>query len=1816
METNYALKRKKTFWFKRLWVLLVAFLGFAYIAEAQVGTLYYQQANTTTKVVLTDTSTIELCAEDPATIGVYQGQLGSTYRLKRNNSTIGVLVSTGATYQSFGAFSTNGTYVISQDGFGNIPYPLTISQFAVLPDTTRIAHTGNPADPLFYEHYICEWYTNGVYTLDSVAINDSLVSIGCGGIAAGGITWITTGWDTACATFNMSTTGQGTSTINIYWFEASRGKVRAQIETTEGCIFFTQPKFVYIFQEPDIDIEFIDPLTGDTLPDTVHYCGADTASFFTMALSEAERYETCVPAGQGFPAPLDPLDGYYYTLYEFGSPVESKIPAFSGEQLEFELGNPAFDTVSYTILIQPVHHDTTGLIEQPLPYCVNAVRRTITIIKDFQPIADAGPDQIVCADDCTTLAGATGVPLVSQAENFEYWWTYSGPGTLTFTPDNEDSTAVVCREECGATSPYGLYEMWFNVINGECEDSDMSYLYFLEEPTAMLAHDNLRYCEDTCFTIEAMPYSFCGIDGVNFNENSHWVFVDGPQAITFQDPNNPVQGICPVQDPCADFYGVYTFAWVEENSFEGVFCTDTVYVTVTIFEDPLDVDAGEDASICEMDAYTLMGTGHTYCQDNGLEVSYQWTANQDNPCTVTFGDDTALETLIEFNSGCCYGVYTFYLTETNGECSETDEVVIKRYEEPEVDAGADFSLCGDENGMMTTLSATAHVYCNDFTQDVSYMWTADQNNPCPVEFADDAAATTEVYFTDQCACPWGVYTFYFTEYNGPCEDMDMVVVTRFEPPTAVSAGADADLCEDECYSLMATTSTYCQDPASLDVSYLWEADATNPGPTSIAAPDMPMTDVCFDDAACPYGPYVFYFTETNGDCYTTVSVTINRYEQPIADAGPDDCVCVEYAMSWLYTYQMQANAYDFCYDGENCSRWRKTDGPGLVQFDDITAPDANAVFSVYGCYTFEWIECNPACADTDQVMICVLEQPYAYAEVEADTAECDDLCYDLSNFGVMEYEYQPAPNVSWDNGHWVQIAGPGTATFTDMTDSGTDVCVDNYGQYTLAWVEVNEPPYGECICTDTAYVTLYFFEKPIADAGEGGEVCGTCFTLEANPYVYQTGAVAEDQTAYWELINMSDCVTVEIADDQSPVTDICISNCEECYTTFYLVWHEVNGNCAESDTIEVTFNKVPDPTPLWVYGDDQNNCWYQFPYYFNREYQSGCMYPGDTIETCAFTCWSFEVPYGDQIVRDLGWDCGPTYTDDCGNMLWWLVPGWTYEWSVVGPAGTTFEAYPGYYDFENEEWVEPWLDVCWGECCETGIIYLTITTPECEVTYEYYFEINHTPDATIAGDEIAEVSSWYTYEVPYYTCALYNWQVEHCGEIISGQGTNQIIVHWTDYNENGGIGQIEVTVLDTCTGCCADGMLEVQVLPQGSLGDGMLSGHVYYDNTNMTPLNGVHLMLYNQDVMIAETWSFNDIDGGNGLGYYAFEGINETTEFDLMVEYGAPWYGANATDALAIMQHFNGIFNITWDALNLEAGDVNASGGAINGTDALWVMQRGVGLVNMFPAGDWAFGNSTTVDLSSTAGTLDIFALNYGDVNRSNNPSGMLNTSEITLVKDGTINVVEGEEFTLPIRVAEAVELGAMTLDVTFNSELVEVKEVSSFEGMISNIEGNRIRLAWSSLNAMNLVDNDAVITLTAVALSEISTEDVLFNIELGTEFADARANVIDNMKLKTFGVSTEVAPAEYALGYNRPNPFNNLTEITYSLPENGKVRLSVMNVYGSELEVLSEGTQTAGTYTVQFSAEGLNAGVYLYRLVVDGVSKDFVETRRMVISQ
>jgi hypothetical protein len=82
-----------------------------------------------------------------------------------------------------------------------------------------------------------------------------------------------------------------------------------------------------------------------------------------------------------------------------------------------------------------------------------------------------------------------------------------------------------------------------------------------------------------------------------------------------------------------------------------------------------------------------------------------------------------------------------------------------------------------------------------------------------------------------------------------------------------------------------------------------------------------------------------------------------------------------------------------------------------------------------------------------------------------------------------------------------------------------------------------------------------------------------------------------------------------------------------------------------------------------------------------------------------------------------------------------------------------------------------------------------------------------------------------------------------------------------------------------------------------------------------------------------------------------------------------------------------------------------------------------------------------------------------------------------------------------------------------------------------------------------------------------------------------------------------------------RPNPFNPVTRIGYSLKEDGTAELAVFNTAGRRVRTLVMGLVPAGEHEVTWN--GLDdrgtpvaSGVYFYRLRVG----DELETRRMVL--
>lgn len=70
-----------------------------------------------------------------------------------------------------------------------------------------------------------------------------------------------------------------------------------------------------------------------------------------------------------------------------------------------------------------------------------------------------------------------------------------------------------------------------------------------------------------------------------------------------------------------------------------------------------------------------------------------------------------------------------------------------------------------------------------------------------------------------------------------------------------------------------------------------------------------------------------------------------------------------------------------------------------------------------------------------------------------------------------------------------------------------------------------------------------------------------------------------------------------------------------------------------------------------------------------------------------------------------------------------------------------------------------------------------------------------------------------------------------------------------------------------------------------------------------------------------------------------------------------------------------------------------------------------------------------------------------------------------------------------------------------------------------------------------------------------------------------------------------------FELMQNYPNPFNPSTNIQFKIPEAGKIKLSVFDYLGREIDVLADGFFTAGIHNIKFEARNLASGVYIYKL-------------------
>lgn len=86
--------------------------------------------------------------------------------------------------------------------------------------------------------------------------------------------------------------------------------------------------------------------------------------------------------------------------------------------------------------------------------------------------------------------------------------------------------------------------------------------------------------------------------------------------------------------------------------------------------------------------------------------------------------------------------------------------------------------------------------------------------------------------------------------------------------------------------------------------------------------------------------------------------------------------------------------------------------------------------------------------------------------------------------------------------------------------------------------------------------------------------------------------------------------------------------------------------------------------------------------------------------------------------------------------------------------------------------------------------------------------------------------------------------------------------------------------------------------------------------------------------------------------------------------------------------------------------------------------------------------------------------------------------------------------------------------------------------------------------------------------------------------------------------------PDKFSLSQNYPNPFNPTTNINFSIPKAGYVKLIVFDALGKQVAELVNGQYNPGSYKVDFDATALSTGIYFYRLETDG----FTDVKKMML--
>jgi len=166
---------------------------------------------------------------------------------------------------------------------------------------------------------------------------------------------------------------------------------------------------------------------------------------------------------------------------------------------------------------------------------------------------------------------------------------------------------------------------------------------------------------------------------------------------------------------------------------------------------------------------------------------------------------------------------------------------------------------------------------------------------------------------------------------------------------------------------------------------------------------------------------------------------------------------------------------------------------------------------------------------------------------------------------------------------------------------------------------------------------------------------------------------------------------------------------------------------------------------------------------------------------------------------------------------------------------------------------------------------------------------------------------------------------------------------------------------------------------------------------------------------------------------------------------------------------------------------------------------------------------------------------------------------------------------------------GSLFWEITVNPEYTWLVAVEPQSDSLTAHQTQSVTITIDR-NGMSAGDYNGAINIT----SNGGNQDVVVQFSIISTAVAENGNII---------------PTEYKLWQNHPNPFNNSTLFKFDLPEPGRVKIVLYNIFGQKIKTLTDRWESAGSYQLPWDGknamgQNLPSGIYIVHMMTDQYQK------------